>query len=42
MGLDEAMGLALKVLSKTMDSTSLDSEKRASPFRNSSAKETKG
>lgn len=30
MGLDEAMGLALKVLSKTMDSTSLDSEKRAS------------
>lgn len=29
IGLDEAMGLALKVLSKTMDSTSLDSEKRA-------------
>ncbi|KAI5479018.1 hypothetical protein MNV49_004300 [Pseudohyphozyma bogoriensis] len=27
IGLDEAMGLALKVLSKTMDSTSLDSEK---------------
>ncbi|KAL8292360.1 hypothetical protein RQP46_001826 [Phenoliferia psychrophenolica] len=27
VGLDEAMGLALKVLSKTMDSTSLDSEK---------------
>lgn len=27
MGFDEAMGLALKVLSKTMDSTSLDSEK---------------
>lgn len=29
VGLDEAMGLALKVLSKTMDSTSLDSEKRS-------------
>ena len=28
MGLDEAMGLALKVLSKTMDSTTMDSEKR--------------
>lgn len=28
MGLDEAMGLALKVLSKTMDSTTLDSDKR--------------
>ena len=28
IGLDEAMGSALKVLSKTMDSTSLDSEKR--------------
>ncbi|BGP36893.1 Proteasome subunit alpha type-3 [Rhodotorula kratochvilovae] len=27
IGLDEAIGLALKVLSKTMDSTSLDSEK---------------
>lgn len=27
VGLDEAIGLALKVLSKTMDSTSLDSEK---------------
>ncbi|GAA5853425.1 hypothetical protein JCM8547_002450 [Rhodosporidiobolus lusitaniae] len=27
MGLEEAVGLALKVLSKTMDSTSLDSEK---------------
>ncbi|GAA5922164.1 proteasome core particle subunit alpha 3 [Sporobolomyces koalae] len=27
VGLDEAVGLALKVLSKTMDSTSLDSEK---------------
>lgn len=34
IGLDEAMGLALKVLSKTMDSTSLDSEKRTYlPFR---------
>lgn len=30
VGLEEAMGLALKVLSKTMDSTSLDSEKRQS------------
>jgi 20S proteasome alpha/beta subunit len=30
VGLDEAIGLALKVLSKTMDSTSLDSEKRES------------
>ena len=30
IGLDEAIGLALKVLSKTMDSTSLDSEKRES------------
>jgi 20S proteasome subunit alpha 3 len=29
MGVEEAVGLALKVLSKTMDSTSLDSEKRA-------------
>ena len=29
IGLDEAMGLALKVLSKTMDSTTLDSDKRA-------------
>lgn len=28
MGLDESLGLALKVLSKTMDSTTLDSEKR--------------
>lgn len=28
IGLDESIGLALKVLSKTMDSTSLDSEKR--------------
>ncbi|KAK4054735.1 Proteasome subunit alpha type-3 [Microbotryomycetes sp. JL201] len=27
MGLDESLGLALKVLSKTMDSTTLDSEK---------------
>lgn len=29
IGLDESLGLALKVLSKTMDSTTLDSEKRA-------------
>lgn len=28
IGLDESLGLALKVLSKTMDSTTLDSEKR--------------
>jgi len=28
IGLEESVGLALKVLSKTMDSTSLDSEKR--------------
>ena len=28
IGLEESIGLALKVLSKTMDSTSLDSEKR--------------
>jgi len=30
IGLEESVGLALKVLSKTMDSTSLDSEKRMS------------
>lgn len=30
VGIEEAVGLALKVLSKTMDSTSLDSEKSAS------------
>lgn len=31
MGIEEAKGLALKVLSKTMDSTSLDSDKRTPP-----------
>ena len=31
IGLDDALGLAVKVLSKTMDSTTLDSEKGKSP-----------